>query len=120
MDEINSIVKDLENLPDTNSKTNLKKRISLIKNFKGLKEKEEKRLHTLLDNNFEVTRKTNSYNNLPVDELLDIFNKSQLEDKVLIIDSIQENINNLCKELFFKKESTTLDASSSYSSSESD
>ena len=40
MDEINSIVKDLENLPDTNSKTNLKKRISLIKNFKGLKEKE--------------------------------------------------------------------------------
>ena len=40
--------------------------------------------------------------------------------KVLIIDSIQENINNLCKELFFKKESITLDASSSDSSSESD
>lgn len=120
MDEINSIVTELENLPDTNSKTNLKKRISLIKKFKVLKEKEEKRLHTLLDNNFKVTEKTNSYNNLSVDELFDIFNKSHLEAKVLIIDSIQENINNLCKELFFKKESTTLDASSSDSSSESD
>ena len=117
MDQLNKYLSELESLPNSIKKTNVKKRIALIEKFKKTKEKEETKLQNILnDQLWNTCRDSLKYKNKSIDELLDLFESSDLDDKIIIFQSIQFKINKLNSELFTNNNSEIEDSTESNSS----
>lgn len=117
MDQLNKYLSELESLPNSIKKTNVKKRITLIEKFKKAKEKEETKLQNILnDQLWDTCRDSLKYKNKSIDELLDLFESSDLDDKIIIFQSIQFKINKLNSELFSNDNSEIDDSTESNSS----
>lgn len=95
MNKIENNIKKLNQL----SVTDLDERINLIKTINSDLVKEKKKYINLL-NNFENCSESKKFKNKSLNELLILFDKSNLDDKIKIYKTFSNEIDKVNKELF--------------------
>jgi len=95
---MNNIDKDIKKLNNINI-NNLDDRIKMIRKLNLTIEKEKTKYEDLL-NNFENTKESKKFTTKTLNELLNLFESSNLEDQIKIYKSFSLKIDAISKELF--------------------